>query len=240
MPSPTTALDLIRGALSLTNAVGVDQTLTADQVSTGLSAFNDLMELFSTNNLAVYASVNQTFNTVAAQATYTIGSGGNWNTTWPVRINDPAYTTINGTSFPCVSMTQDEYNTIPVKAQQQQFPYRYLWVNSYPLAYITLWPVPSGVVPITWSMDTVLSAVSSAGTSISFPQGYAMAFKYKLAIMLAPLFGKRISNYPEIVQIANETFGAICRMNKKINVMGFDPAFTNEGVPTLQRFLGGW
>lgn len=240
MPSPTTALEIIRSALALTNAVGVDQTLTADQTATGLSVFNDLLEIFSTNNLAVYASANQTFNTVAGQATYTIGTGGDWNTDWPVRINEPAYTTINGTSYPCVSMNQAEYNMIPVKAQQMQFPYRYLWVNAFPLAQITLWPVPSGIVPITWSMDRILAAVASAGTSISFPVGYSMCFQYKLAVMLGPRFGKKMANYPDIVNIANSTFADLCRMNRNINVMSYDPAYVGGGVPTLQRFLGGY
>jgi hypothetical protein len=221
MPSPTTAHDIIRGALYLSNAVGVDQTLTASEVSDGLEVFNDLLEIFNTRNLAVYGAANQTFNTVAAQATYTIGTGGDFNTVRPVRINDPAYTVIDGTSYPVYSMTQAEYNAIPVKTQQQPFAYRYLYVNSFPLGQITLWPVPSQIAPITFSIDTQLSAVTSAGASISFPPGYAMVFKYKLAIMLAPLFGRKMTEYPDVARIAAESFADICRANKKLTVMDY-------------------
>src|SRR5262245_35332100 len=117
MPSPTTALEVIRGALGLSNAVGIDQTLTAQESTDCLAVFNDLLEIFNTKNLSVYGETNQTFNTVAGQATYTIGAGGDWNTTRPVRINDPAYAVVNGSSYPVFSMTQAEYNLITVKTQ---------------------------------------------------------------------------------------------------------------------------
>src|SRR4051812_40459978 len=86
-----TALQLIRDALGLTNAVGVDQTLTADETSDCLRVLNDLIEDWSTQNLAVYGLGDQTFNTIANQATYTVGAGADWVTNRPVRINEPAY-----------------------------------------------------------------------------------------------------------------------------------------------------
>jgi hypothetical protein len=228
MPSPTTALQIMRGALGLTNAVGTDQTLTADEITDCLAKFNDLVEDFSTQSLAVYGQANQTFNTVAGQAVYTIGVGGNWNTARPVRIDQPAYSTINGVTFQCESIGQEEYNLISYKAQPQEFPNFYLYVNDYPLGLVTLWPVPNSVTPITFSIDRVLSQVAAAGTSISFPPGYAKAFTYKLGVELAPLFGKKISEYPDVVAIAQETFGNIKRANKKISVQRFDPMFSGN------------
>lgn len=239
MPSPTTALEIIRGSLGLTDAVGVDQTLTATETSDSLSVFNDLLEIFNTNNLAVYGAVNQTFNTVAGQKVYTIGSGGDWNTVRPVRFNDPAYAVLNGnTSYPFTSITQAEYNLITVKDQQQQFPYRYLYVNTFPLGTVTLWPVPSGIIPLTFSIDGQLTAVSSAGATISFPPGYAMVFRYKLAVMLMPFFGKRAQNYPEIVQQANDSFADICRANKKLTMMRYPYGLDGYQL-NYQDFIAG-
>lgn len=237
MPSPTTALQIIEDSLGLTNAVGVDQTLTADETSDCLREFNNLLEIFNTRNLAVYGAVNQTFNTVAAQATYTIGSGGNWNTVRPVRIDDPAYSVINSnTSYPCYSMTQAEYNLITVKDQQQQFPDRYLYVNTFPLGRVTLWPVPSGIIPLTFSINTQLAAVSVAGATISFPPGYAMVFTYKLAPMLGPMFGKQAS--ADVIRIGNESFADICRVNKKLTLMTY-PYALGANNPNYQDFVAG-
>lgn len=230
MPSPTTVLQIARDGLSLTNAVGNDQTLTADESAEVLRVFNDLIEDWSTQDMAVFGQVNQTFNTVAGQGgpalPYTIGPGGTWVTTQSiVRINDPAYSVINGVTFPCASMTQGEYNLIAYKDQPQQFPYRFLFVNDFPLAKVFLYPVPNAVVPMTFSIDRVLTQATSVGQTVSFPAGYAKAFKYAMAVELAPAFGKKITQYPDVVSIAQTTFANIKRPNKKARVMTFDPAY---------------
>lgn len=231
MPSPTTAQTLIEDALGLTNSVGTDQTLTADEVSDCLRVFNDVLEDWSTQKLAVYGQADQTFNTVANQATYTIGSGGNWSTVRPVRIEEPAYATVSGVTFPYISINQQDYNLIPYKTQAgggTNTPQYYLYVNEYPLGLITLWPVPNAVIPITWSIDRILTAVSSAATSISFPPGYAKAFKYELGCELPSVFGKKISNYPDILSTRNKIVGSIKRANQQPIVLQYDTAFINS------------
>jgi len=226
-----TALQLIQDALGLTNAVGTDQTLTANEAADCLRKLNDLIEIFSINSLAVYGLGNQTFNTVNGQGVYTVGAGGNWNTNRPVRINGNAYSTINGATFPCVSITQGEYDEISNKAQAQQYPDCFLYVNEFPMGLVTLWPVPNAITPVTFSMDMLINSVPTVATTLEFPPGYMMAFTYKLGIMLAPLFGKKIVNYPDIVKIANDSFGDIKRsnMSQKKRVMRCDPAYSDSG-----------
>lgn len=239
MPSPTTALTIIRDALGLTNAVGVDQTLTADETADCLRSLNDLVEDWSTQNLAVYGQANQTFNTVVGQAVYTIGTGGNWNTTRPVRIVNPSYSVINGVTLPCTSMTQQEYNLLAVKGQTQDWPDRYLYVNDYPLGLVTLWPAPSAVTPVTLTIDRVLSQIATAATSLSFPPGYVRAFVYNLGVALAPLFGKRITEYPDVMKIAEDTLANIKRANKTKRLMTYDPALLQNGY-TISDFMRGY
>lgn len=242
MPSPTTAQQIIRDALSLTNAVGLDQTLTADELTDCTRVFNDLLEDWSLQNMAVYGQANQTFNTVAGQATYTIGPTGNWVTAndRPIQINDPAYSTINGVTFPCVSMTQSQYNLIAVKGQQQQFPDRYLYVNEFPLGLITLWPVPNAVIPITFSIDRILAQLTDPNLTISFPEGYAKAFKYCLGVELAPLYGKRITDYPTVLEERNRVMGNIKRSNKQLRTMTFDPGYLGSNRYTVADFYRGY
>lgn len=233
MPSPSTALTIIEDALGLTNSVGTDQTLTADETSDCLRKLNDLIDNWSTQTLAVYGQANQTFNTVANQATYTIGTGGNWVTTRPVRINDPVYATVSSITFPYYSITQAEYNLIAYKTQagggtdDGQY---YLYVNEYPLGLITFWPVPNAVIPITLSIDRVLTQAATAATSLSFPPGYVDAFVNNLAVRLAPLFGKQASQ--DVKDAAKQTLADIKRANKVTPVLRFDPAITGDQYGT--------
>lgn len=231
MPSPTTALQIIEDALGLTNAVGADQTLTNDETSDCLRVFNDVLEEGSTQSQFVYGQANQTFNTVANQAVYTIGSGGNWSTVRPVRIVEPAYATVSSTTFPYFRITQDEYNLISFKTQAgggTDTSQYYLYVNEFPLGLITLWPVPNAIIPITWSIDRILTAVASAATTISFPPGYAKAFKYKLGVELGPLFGKKMVNYPDVAAIHKATWGGIKRANTKNTALSYDSSLLSE------------
>jgi len=220
MPSPTTAGALIRQALGLTNAVGVDQTLTADETSDCLSVLNDIYEDLSNQKLAIWANHNETFNTVEGTATYTIGVGGTWNTVRPIRINDPAICTFQGADYPVTAINQADYNLIPVKTMTSQIVERYLYVNEFPLGQITLWPVPSLVVPITLSIDNVLTNIASAATTLSFPAGYSKMLKYMLAVDLAPLFGKEASSL--IRKTALDTLANIKRVNNKTPTVRLD------------------
>lgn len=235
----TTALTLIEDALGLIEAVGVDQNLSADEADDALRVLNDLIDEWSTQSLAIYGQANQTFNTTSGLGVYTIGPSGTWNTVRPIRINDPAYSVINGTTFPCISMTQAEYNLIPVKAQTQDYPDRYLYVNENPLGRITLWPVPSAITPVTFSIDRVLISVATIATDIIFPPGYLKAFKYALATELASPFGRKLSEYPEVPAIASRSLGNIKRANKRARVLRCDPAYSDTpyGLTSWER---GW
>jgi hypothetical protein len=224
MPSPTTALALIRSGLALTNAVGQDQTLTSDEVQTGLDVFNDVLEQWSLDNLSLYNTANQTFSTVATQATYTIGPGGNWNSDRPVYIADPAYVTYQGVSFQVKPITQEDYNRIGLKTQPNIISQWFLYVNEDPLGLITLWPVPSQAVDITFSINRILTAVSTAGATIAFPPGYAKAFVYTLAVELAPRFGKKMRDYPDILSIQRQALGDIKRSNDGPIMLQYDAA----------------
>lgn len=230
MPSPTTPLQMIRDGLALTNAIGTDQTLTTDEAALGLRVYNDILENWSTQNLFVWGTANQTFNTVAGQAVYTIGTGGNWNTDRPVNINDYAYATINGVTFPFTSIDQQQYNRIAFKAQAQEFPYYFLYVNDFPLGLVTLWPVPNAVTPLTFSIDRLLTAVASVGTTVSYPPGYAKAFKYALAVELAPYFGKSIAQYPDVMKTALDSFSDIKRANQTLASMPISRNFSDAGL----------
>jgi hypothetical protein len=228
MPSAT-ALQYIEDALGLTSSLGTDQTLTFDETSDCLRKFNQLLDSWSAQNLAVYGTANQTFNSVANLATYPIGPGSTWNTDRPQRIWEPAYTVINGATFACTMMTQAEYNMVGVKTQPGQFPLRYLFINDFPAASVTLWPVPDAIVPITFSIDRLLTQVAAVGTTISFPPGYSDAFVYNLALRLAPMFGKKLTSFPDVVAHAAESIGIVKRSNRKPRVLQLDAAIVGLG-----------
>lgn len=233
MPSGMTAGDLITDALRGIGAIATGETPTADESNDGLVMLNDLLELWSTQNLAVYGSADATFNTVANTASYTIGPTGTWVGDRPVRINDDPFCRVNGVDFPIEIIGQAEYDQIPLKTQTGQIVERMLFVNDAPNGLITLWPVPTGVIPISMNIDRVLAQISGLTTVMNFPPGYMLAFRSALQIMLAPDYGRPIP--PELQAVATTSFASIKRANKLRRTASYDAALLGGGVTNWQR-----
>jgi hypothetical protein len=216
--------------MRLIGVIATGETPTADEMNDGLSSLSDLLENLSTQNLAVYGSAVEVFPTVAAQATYTIGPAGNWNTVRPVRIAGDAICTFNGVDFPVMQIGQGEYDAIGLKTQQQPIVEKLFYLNDNPLGKITLWPVPSGIVNISVNTDRVLTNVTDVNTAMVFPPGYLLMMRYMLAILMAPDYGVQIT--PEISSVASSSLAAIKRANKVRRTVTFDGALVDSG-PTI-------
>jgi hypothetical protein len=231
MPASQTSGDLITGAMRLIGALATGETPTAPESNDGLNSLNDLLEQWSLENLTVWGTDNQTFSSVANQSLYTIGPGGNFATTRPIRING-GFSTYNGVDFTMQLIGEDEYNRISLKTQGQTYPEKLCFINSNPLGIIKLWPVPASALPIVLNIDLELTQVPNLVTVIGFPPGYYIAMKHALAILIAADYG--IVPAATITQVAQGTKANLKRANKKKREMTFDPAFTSGPVRIWQ------
>lgn len=229
----TTALDIIESALGLTNAVGVDQTLTADETADCLARFNRLVDMWNADTLAVYNTQYSSFSTVIGTASYTIGPTGTWVAVRPASIENPAICTYQGVDFPVWSMTQSEYNTISLKTQQSQIIQRFLYINELTNGIVVLWPTPAAVVTFSANFQTLLVGPATAATTIAFPPGYEEAFETNLAVRLAPLFGKTAS--PDVQMRAKESFALVKKSNRTSPMMRYDAALVNRNTAIWMR-----
>lgn len=210
MPSPTTAIDLITRSMRLAKILADGETPTASEAVDALATLNDVLENWDTEPLSVWGAANETFATVAGQAVYTIGPGGNFNTDRPERV-DGAYVNFNGVDFDLEIVDQLKYNTISLKTQQQPIPQWLLYVTDFPLGLITLWPVPSQVVPITITAGRILSQIPTLATAINYPPGGAKALRYALAVELAVEYG--VPPDPVLASLAADAKGDYKRAN---------------------------
>lgn len=71
---PTTAQDLVTGALRFINSYSPGEPLDAADAQDALQTLNDLLESLSTSEASVYASDEDVFTYVAGQYRYTIGN----------------------------------------------------------------------------------------------------------------------------------------------------------------------
>lgn len=232
MPSGIIVSDLIRSSMRLIGAIATGETPTADEVNDGLLVLNDMLENWSTETLSVWGSSNQTFNTVANQSVYTIGPTGNWVTARPQDIDD-AYCNFSGVDFPIKVISQEQYNEINLKTMKQPIVERLLYVNEFPLGIVTLWPVPTAAMPLTLTMNRILSFPVAATDVLTGPPGFLKAIRYCLAVEFAPEFGVEASN--TVIQVAADAKGDYKRANIPLSVASYDDALTVPQVALYQR-----
>lgn len=227
-----TAGDQINTALRLIGELAEGETPTPATAQDALTALNQMLDSWSTERLAVYATQDQVFTWPVNQASRTIGPTGDFVGNRPVNVYDATYfrDPANGISYGIKIINQQQYDGIAVKTVTSTYP-QVLWVNSgMPNATLTIYPVPTR--SLEWHIVSVteLAQPASLTTSLSFPPGYLRAFKYNLACEIAAEFG--VEPPPQVQRIAVASKRNLKRINNPEDIMSIPYSI----VGTRQRF----
>lgn len=184
-----TANDLIYASFKRGRILGQDQTPTAGEASDALAALNRMMDTWWIDRLAVFQILQENFALVAGQSSRTIGVGGNFNTTWPVKIVDGCFLRRSGVDYP-VKVIDDRtmYDRIMVKSNQGM-PFTLFYDRAYPLGTIYFYYTPDAADTIYLNSWKRLQTFASLVTAVSLPPGYEDLIVDGLAIKLCPDYG---------------------------------------------------
>jgi len=210
----TTAYDIIHGALRKIGAIAVGETLSADDSTTGLEQLNALLDLWSTEHLAVFNNAEYVLQLQAGKASYTVGTGADFDMPRPLRLSG-AYTRLQPTGttvdYPCTEVDFSRYSRIGIKNQPGPWPKVMYFNTSYPLAELIFWPVPSQNAEFHLWVDMVFSQFTDITDTVTLPQGYLLALQTNLAVLMAPEYGTQPA--PELVEQARMSKKAIKALN---------------------------
>lgn len=215
----STALQIITDAMLKATIIASGDVLSAEESNDGLRALNDLFENLSLERQSVYGRYAQTFPLVINQGSYTIGVGGNFNTTRPVRIDDLGWVSFQGVDYPIEAMGPDEYALMVLK-NQPGLPQRFFYINDNPLGILKLWPVPDQAMSISLNIDRLLTSIPNLTTQLVLPPGYELMIKCLLADMLAPEYGVILP--PAVAEQAAKFKADVKRANRVRRVARFD------------------
>jgi hypothetical protein len=219
---------MIAGAMRLIGALPAGETMEPEEAQDGLDAFNQMLESWSTERLAVYTTQDQVFTWPAGQAARSIGPTGDFVGQRPVALDSATYFVDPGTgiSYNIVPVNQDQYNSIALKGATSTFP-QWVWMNeTNPNATLTVFPVPSRT--LQWHIVSVLQLTESASlsTQLVFPPGYIRAFRFCLACELAPEFG--VEPPPQVRRVATTSKRNLKRINDPMNLLGMPPSLLRQ------------
>ena len=228
----TTAGDQINGALRLIGQLAESEVPTAAASQDALTAFNQMLDSWSTEKLSIFTTQEQIFTWPAGALTKSLGPTGDFIGNRPITMDDATYFVdpANGISFGIMLINQQQYDGIAVKTVTSTYP-QIMWVNtSYPNIEMHLYPVPTK--PLEWHFISVqeLAQPASLVTSLIFPPGYMRCFKYNLACEIAAEFG--VEPPPTVARIAMASKRNLKRINNPDDIMSIPYSI----VGTRQRF----
>jgi hypothetical protein len=207
----TTANEIISRSLRLLQVLGQGRrTLTANELSDGLESLNSMLEAFSIERLMVYQILEENFPLVAGTANYTIGVGGTFNTTRPVKIESAFLRDSSSIDYPLQIINNEAYDSVTLKTTSSRPQYLF-YDPIYPLAYVRLMYVPQYADTIYINSWKQLQQFTDGTTSIALPPGYLRMIVYNLAIEMNAEYGTKLA--PEVVAIATQSKGALKRLN---------------------------
>jgi len=224
----TTAADIIYGSLRLIGQLAEGEVPSGDTAQDSLAAMNMMIDSWSTERLAIYATQDQIFSWPTGQSTRTLGPTGNFVGLRPVLLDDATYyVDPNGLSFSPAIINEAAYNAIVQKAVTTSYPQVIYADATFPNATYKIYPVPTQA--LTWHFVSVLALAqpASMGTTLSFPPGYMRAFRYNLACELAPEFGVEPS--AQVKRVAMTSKRNLKRINNPNDKMAIPSALT--GAP---------
>ena len=228
----STARDLIGDAHRLLGLVSSGNALPESVYQDNLVALNQMIDSWNTERLSVFATQDQVFSWPPSTIKRTLGPTGNFVGNRPVLVDDATYfrDPLTNVSFGVRIINQQQYDGIAVKTVTSTYP-QIIWVNmTYPDIEMYVYPVPTRVVEWHFISVEELTKPASLTTTISFPPGYLRAFRYNLAMELAPEFNMEPS--PQVMRIAMTSKRNLKRINNPDDIMSMPYSL----VATRQRF----
>lgn len=212
------AFDLINSSLRLIGVVAPGEQPTFAEANDALMVLNQMIDAWNADRLSIYTTGSQDFPFVLNKQSYTLGPDGDFDTQRPARIDgmsaillfpDPT----NPVEVPITMYTWEEWQMqMPVKSVGSTFPQICYDDGNFPLRTLNFWPIPvsqlNNVRIYSWQ---ALGGAASLQSLLSYPQGYAEAIRYNLAVRLSPEFGADLP--PAVASIAVSSLATIKTMN---------------------------
>lgn len=231
----TTALAIIQDALEMIGVASPGDTLSDADAERGLSVLNDMIDSLSNETLACFAYLDESFPLVVGQADYTVGPGGNINSTRPLRVSDSAGSAYlvdtNSNRYPMDVVDQMTWNLRTTASVNSNLPDTLLYKPTYPLGTISIWPTPNEGYTCHFFSYLQLTEFSTLQSTFSLPPGYKLAYTTNLAVALTPYFRDAEVN-PIIALRADRSLANVKRTNARTQVAVYDAEIIARGQST--------
>lgn len=222
-----TASSMIVRALNMLGEKTIGGSLTSAEQTAYLAVLNTMLESWSIERLLVYQIVEEAFTLVIGSSAYTIGSGGNFNTTRPTKLEDTCLINYLRHIYQVNVLNERNFSALQTVGLSGM-PKNLYFDITVPLATIYFDYSPDVAYDFHLKSWKQLQSFSAISDTVALPLGYQRAIESNLAIELAPGL-TTIS--AETARIAKESKAAIRTLNAPESVLRLD-----LGVAGRKRF----
>jgi hypothetical protein len=231
----TTVLDIITDAMTNANVLADGETPTDSEGQRCLRLLNNMINSWAIDKLMLYQVQAEVFPLVASQQSYTMGSGGNFNTTRPYKIAS-ALLRESGLDSNFEIANYQEYAAITYKSLGGR-PYVLYVEDSYPLMTLYVNPVPSSsaynIVLYSWKQ---LSSFANLTDTVDLPAGYAELIETNLTLRVCVAFNRPVT--PELKQWADDTKRNVMKQNIKTPLLDVTTAIQESNYSNYNIYRG--
>jgi hypothetical protein len=186
-----TANTMIISALGKIQVLGIDANVTAQEAADGLYDLNAMLDTWSIEGLMVYQVQQTTHSWTANAASKTIGSGGDFNTTRPYKIEHKGnfFRDSDSLDYQVGVYRRQDYDRIVDKTATGSTPHSLFYDDGFPTRTLYVHPIPTQALTLYLNSWKPLQNFSALTTELSLPPGYQAAIEWNLAIWSAPRYG---------------------------------------------------
>jgi len=185
-----TVRDVLKSSLRLIGALEPGEAGDDADLQDAMNIANDLIETWGLETIMIPSLARNTFTLTASHNPHTIGAAGELVLAKPAEVRfaglvdttaDPDF------ERPLEVITIDRYHAIPEKDLASSWASKLYYENTIAATgKVYLHPVPDSALTLALYTPAVLAAFASLDDTVYMPKGYSRAFRYNLALDLAP------------------------------------------------------
>lgn len=241
-----TAGDLISLALRTAGILGQGQSASAEDSADALALLNMMVAQWQRRRWLVWDLVDTAFVSTGA-ATYTVGSGFNFNVPRPDKI-DSAFARMVALTPPVdypltIVESREDYNQIALKTFST-FPSAVFYESAFPVGVLHFWPIPPATTfELHIATKAQLPFYPVLTSALNLPPEYTEAALYSLAVRLAMNYGQQPN--PGHAALMKAALATIRAANTQVSTLGMPAGVSGRrgsGIAASAdpRFQSGW
>jgi hypothetical protein len=226
----TTVRALIERSMRVAGVLVKGGSPDADEAQDAFLSLNNMLGGWSNHSLILYSDVDESFSMTGADS-YTIGTGGDLDTTPPLKIKT-AFLRSGTIDYPLEFIGDDEYARICSK-DTQGLAYYLNFDYGYPLSTLKFYPKPDASYTLHLISEKPLTQFTSIDNTVSLPPGWEDAIVYNLAVRLYPEYGQPVDQV--VYKIAEDSMRGL-----KLAAAKRKPMNMQAPLKTRNIYSGYW